>query len=45
MLSLRYISFRELLPTARNYDPDDRGVTLFLFIGMGIMALSLALFL
>lgn len=43
-MACRYISFRELLPTARNYDPKDRWVTLFLFIGMGVMALSLALF-
>jgi ZIP family zinc transporter len=40
-----YISFRELLPTARSYDPDDRFVTKFLFLGMVIMAASLMLFL
>lgn len=39
-----YISFRELLPTARKWDPQDRVVTLCTFIGMLIMALSLLMF-
>eukprot|EP00045_Choanoeca_perplexa_P004651 m.39624 g.39624 ORF g.39624 m.39624 type:complete len:419 (-) comp12686_c0_seq3:148-1404(-) len=39
-----YISFRELLPTAHSYDPDDKYVTKTLFLGMLIMAASLMLF-
>ena len=39
-----YISFRELLPTARKWDPEDRVVTVCTFIGMLIMALSLLMF-
>ena len=39
-----YISFRELLPTAHSYDPNDRYVTKTLFLGMLIMAASLMLF-
>ena len=39
-----YISFRELLPTARSYDPKDRYVSKALFLGMLVMASSLMLF-
>ena len=39
------ISVRELLPTAHRYDPDDAVVTFCFIGGMGIMALSLVLFL
>ena len=39
------ISVRELLPTAHRYDPDDSVVTYCFIGGMGIMALSLMLFL
>lgn len=38
------ISIRELLPTAHRYDPEDTVVTYSFIIGMGIMALSLVLF-
>jgi zinc transporter ZupT len=39
------ISTRELLPTAHRYDPNDTVVTFSFIIGMGVMALSLILFL
>ncbi len=39
-----YISFRELLPTARCYDEKDRIVSKVFFLGMAIMAASLMLF-
>jgi ZIP family zinc transporter len=39
------ISTRELLPTAHRYDPEDAVVTYSFIAGMGIMALSLILFL
>ncbi|KAL7558055.1 hypothetical protein ACA910_009243 [Epithemia clementina (nom. ined.)] len=39
------ISARELLPTAHRYDPEDTVVTYAFIAGMGIMALSLMLFL
>lgn len=39
-----YISIRELLPTARKYDPEDKVVTASLFAGMIVMALSLLTF-
>ncbi|EGD75759.1 hypothetical protein PTSG_12652 [Salpingoeca rosetta] len=39
-----YISLRELLPTARSYDPRDNYVTLCTFLGMTVMAASLMLF-
>ena len=39
------ISVRELLPTAHRYDPEDSVVTYAFITGMGIMALSLMLFL
>lgn len=39
-----YISFRELLPTARRHDPDDEVVTNSVFAGMAVMAASLMLF-
>lgn len=39
------ISVRELLPTAHKYDPTDSVTTFALISGMGIMALSLVLFL
>lgn len=39
-----YISFRELLPTARTYDPDDKYITKSLFLGMLIIAGSLMMF-
>lgn len=38
------ISTRELLPTAHRYDPTDRVVTYSFIFGMGILALSLVLF-
>lgn len=39
-----YISFRELIPTARKKDPHDKYVTLCLFIGMAVMSISLVMF-
>ncbi len=39
-----FISFRELLPTARKHDPDDKYVSWSLFIGMCVMAMSLVMF-
>lgn len=39
-----FIVLRELLPTARQYDPEDKLVTAFVVIGMFIMAVSLELF-
>ena len=39
------ISVRELLPTAHRYDPEDSVVTFMFILGMGIMAVSLVLFL
>lgn len=39
-----YISLKELLPTAHRYDPEDKVTTIFLCIGMVVMALSLVLF-
>ena len=39
-----YICFRELIPTAHRYDPDDTIVTPSIVFGMAIMALSLVLF-
>lgn len=39
------ISVRELLPTAHRYDPEDTVVTFAFIGGMGIMAISLVLFL
>ena len=38
------ISFKELIPTAYRYSPTGNRVTLSIFAGMGIMALSLVLF-
>ena len=38
------VSVKELLPTARRYDPNDEIVTSSFVVGMGIMALSLILF-
>jgi len=38
------ISTKELLPTASRYDPEDTVVTYSYVVGMGIMALSLVLF-
>jgi len=38
------ISVKELLPTAHRYDPEDTVTTYAFMIGMGIMALSLVLF-
>mmetsp|Transcript_14021 Transcript_14021/g.19917 ORF Transcript_14021/g.19917 Transcript_14021/m.19917 type:complete len:403 (+) Transcript_14021:166-1374(+) len=38
------ISFKELLPTAHRYDPEDTVVTYSVVIGMAIMAISLVLF-
>lgn len=38
------ISTKELLPTAHKYDPDDKVTTNFFIVGMGIMSLSLILF-
>ena len=40
-----YISVKELLPTARRYDPDDKITSYAVFAGMLVMALSLVLFL
>lgn len=39
-----YITLKELLPTARRYDVNDRLVTNTMFIGMAVMAASLLLF-
>lgn len=39
-----YICFRELLPTAWKYDPDNERVTIVLFMGFVVMAASLMLF-
>jgi len=39
-----YISLKELLPTARRYDPDDAVTSASTFAGMAIMAISLVLF-
>jgi zinc transporter, ZIP family len=41
---MTFISFHELLPTARRYDPDDKYVTVALLTGMAVMAISLVLF-
>jgi len=38
------IVVKELLPTAHRYDPHDRVVTISIFLGMLVMALSLVLF-
>jgi zinc transporter ZupT len=38
-----YVAMSELIPTARKYDPRDRVTTKALFLGMGVMALSLVL--
>ena len=38
------VAIKELLPTARRYDPKDTVVTNAFVIGMGIMAISLVLF-
>ena len=38
------ISFKELIPTAHRYDPEDTVVTYSVVIGMAIMAVSLVLF-
>lgn len=38
------ISFKELLPTAHRYDPEDTVVTYSVVIGMAILAISLVLF-
>jgi len=38
------ISVRELLPTAHRYDPEDSVVTYSFITGMGVMAISLVLF-
>jgi len=39
-----YICVKELLPTSREYDPEDRYSTASCMVGMGIMALSLVIF-
>ncbi len=39
-----YIVLREALPTAHRYDEKDQYVTLSLFLGMGLMAISILLF-
>ena len=39
-----FVSFREILPTARGYDPQDKVSSLCLFGGMLVMAASLMLF-
>jgi ZIP family zinc transporter len=38
------IVVKELLPTAHRYDPQDKVVTVSIFVGMVVMALSLVLF-
>ena len=38
------VAVKELLPTARRYDPQDDVVTTSFVVGMGVMALSLVLF-
>lgn len=39
-----YISFKELIPTAHRYDPDDQVTSLGIVLGMVVMAVSLVLF-
>lgn len=39
-----YISFKELIPTAHRYDPDDRVTSVGIVVGMIIMSISLILF-
>ena len=39
-----YICLHELIPTAHRYDPNDSVTTMSILVGMGIMALSLVLF-
>ena len=39
-----YLSFRELLPTARLKDKDDKYCTLLLFLGFIVMDISLIAF-
>eukprot|EP00803_Ostreobium_quekettii_P000159 evm.model.scf_435.8 EVM.evm.TU.scf_435.8 scf_435:75056-80504(-) len=39
-----YISFKELIPTALRFDPEDKYVSKSVFAGMAIMAASLLLF-
>jgi len=39
-----YISFKELIPTALRFDPQDKYVSKSVFVGMAIMAASLLLF-
>lgn len=39
-----FICVHELIPTAHRYDPQDKVASTSLYIGMGIMALSLVLF-
>jgi ZIP family zinc transporter len=41
---MTYIVFKELLPTAHRYDPEDKVVSASVFAGMLLMALSLVLF-
>jgi len=41
---MTYISFRELIPTAFRYDPNDTLVTYSVILGMLVMAISLILF-
>lgn len=38
-----YISLKELIPTARKFDPKDRVTTISVFIGMAVMSTSLLL--
>lgn len=39
-----YISFKELIPTAHRYDPDDQVTSICIVVGMIVMAISLVLF-
>lgn len=39
-----YISFKELIPTAHRYDPDDQVTSIGIVAGMLVMAASLVLF-
>ena len=41
---MTYIVFKELIPTAHRYDPEDKVVSFSVFGGMALMAVSLVLF-
>lgn len=41
---LVYLTIKELIPTAHQYDPEDAMVTTSIIIGMGLMAIALVVF-